>query len=79
MTRDDDDPNGNAQREPSAGEASIATTKRVQSGTQVLAKLLLDLLLELEGEGRAEHRRAVRHIHEIHSAALMNILRRGRP
>ncbi len=79
MTRDDDDPNGDAQREPSAGEARIASTKRVQSGTQMLARLLLDLLLELEGEGKAEHRRAIRQITEVHSAALMNILRRGRP
>ncbi len=81
MTRHDDDPNGNTQREPAAqeGQRHLGVQKKVQTGSQVLAALLLELLLELEKTGSAEQRRNIKHLHELYSFSLERVITRGRP
>ncbi len=81
MARDDEDPHAGAQAEPADGEGQRHTgvQKRVLTASQVLATLLLELLLELEGSGSSASRAAVKSLHDDYSFSLKRIITRGRP
>ncbi len=69
------DPNPEAQAAPAAGESQRHLgTRKVLSGTQVLAALVLEILLDLEPTHKD-----LRITHSKYAYSLQKMITRGRP